>query len=810
MSEQTVETFKERIIHKLKEKTGKAIAEAKERDVYETVAAIVNEEIIPNWKQTSEKYTKNKNKQVYYLSMEFLIGSLLESNLLNCGMLDVSNEALEALGFEANKVYANEHDAGLGNGGLGRLAACFLDSLASLNYAGHGYGIRYRYGLFEQRIIHGNQIELPDNWLRDPYPWESRVEEDAIRIQFGGHVQLLEKQDGRLEVKHEQTDDVLAVPYDIPIVGYHNDVVNTLRLWSAESVHHEQESLAEEDDTYYHNLDHQYSIEQISGYLYPDDSVYEGKELRLKQQYFLVSSSLQNIIRHYKETNEQSLLDLPEKAVIQINDTHPSLAIPEMMRILMDDEQLSWDDAWHITTRVMAYTNHTTLIEAFEKWPIAMMQHVLPRMYMIIDEINERFCQSIWLDYPDLRDNIPEMAIIAYDQVHMARLAIVGSFSVNGVAALHTEILKKYVMKDFYTMFPNRFNNKTNGITHRRWLLQSNPKLADLITDVIGPEWVSRPKQLIQLVKYSSDRDFLEKVGQVKLENKRVLATLIYEQTGIVVDEHSIFDVQIKRLHEYKRQLLKVFHIMYLYHELQDNPKMDVTPRTFIFGAKAAPSYHLAKEVIKLINKVATVINNDTSIGGKLKVVFIENYNVSLAEKIIPAADISEQISTAGKEASGTGNMKMMMNGALTVGTLDGANVEIKKAVGDDNIFIFGLTEEEVVDYQQHGGYSAMDLYNTDDRISKILDQLNHGFGSDEIEFKDIYYNILYHNDPYFVLKDFEPYIDTHEHVERAYRDQMSWLRMSVTNIAYSGRFSSDRTIQEYAAGIWKIKPVLN
>lgn len=786
--------------------SGKEIDEATNRELYETLAAIVNDKVNPAWKNTKTRYKKNKNKQVYYLSMEFLIGSLLESNLLNVGMLDLSNQALKELGFESSKVYAYEHDPGLGNGGLGRLAACFLDSLASLNYAGHGFGIRYRYGLFEQRIIHGNQVELPDNWLKEPYPWETRRDEDAVRIHFGGEVKMHQKHDGHLEVTYRNTDEISAVPYDVPIVGYQNEVVNTLRLWSAEQVKQENENLAEEDSEYYHDLDHKHSIEQISGFLYPDDSLYEGKELRLKQQYFLVSASLQNIIRSFKETNQMSLKNLAKKAVIQINDTHPSLAIPELMRILMDDEKFSWDEAWKVTTSVMAYTNHTTLSEAFEKWPSGMMKDLLPRMYMIIDEINERFCQSIWFDHPELRDHIRMMAVIADDHVHMARLAIVGSFSINGVAALHTEILKKEVMHDFYTIYPKRFNNKTNGITHRRWLLQSNPTLSSLITDVIGPDWIKRPKQLINLVKYSDDKAFLEKADKVKLGNKRLLADLIHDRTGIVVDDQSIFDVQIKRLHEYKRQLLKVFHIMYLYHELKANPQMDITPRTFIFGAKAAPSYHLAKEVIKLINKVASIVNNDPTIRGMLKVVFIENYNVSLAERIIPAADVSEQISTAGKEASGTGNMKMMMNGALTVGTLDGANVEIKKAVGNDNIFIFGLTADEVLDYNKHGGYSAMDLYNSDDRIRRILEQLNNGFGSDEIEFKDLYYNILYHNDPYFVLKDFEPYLDTHEHVDQAYRDRDRWMRMAVMNIAYSGKFSSDRTISEYAAEIWKIK----
>lgn len=807
VSEFTVEALKDRIIETVKKEKGKEMKDASGREVYESLASIVNQAVNPEWLATSNRYKENKNKQVYYLSMEFLIGSLIESNLLNCGMLDLSNKALEELGFVPKEVYGYEHDAGLGNGGLGRLAACFLDSLASLNYAGHGYGIRYRYGLFEQRIIHGNQVELPDNWLRDPYPWETRKDEEAVRIHFGGDVRMIERQDGHLEVTYDHTDVVQAVPYDIPIVGYQNQVVNTLRLWSAEHVKRQNGNVIEADSEYYHDLDHEHSIEQISGYLYPDDSLYEGKELRLKQQYFLVSASLQNIVRHYKETNRQSLKKLAEKVVIQINDTHPSLAVPEMMRILMDEERFSWDDAWKVTTEVMAYTNHTTLSEAFETWPVSMMKSVLPRMYMIIDEINERFCRGVFYDHPELRDQIKTMAVIADDYVHMARLAIVGSFSVNGVAALHTEILKKEVMHDFYTMYPNRFNNKTNGITHRRWLLQSNPKLSSLITDVIGPEWVKRPKRLINLVKYSSDSAFLEKVDQVKLANKQALGKIIHERTGIIVDDQSLFDVQIKRLHEYKRQLLKVFHIMYLYHELKDNPNMEITPRTFIFGAKAAPSYHLAKEVIKLINKVASIVNNDQSIRGLLKVVFIENYNVSLAERIIPAADVSEQISTAGKEASGTGNMKMMMNGALTVGTLDGANVEIKKAVGDENIFIFGLTADEVLDYNKHGGYSAMDLYHTDDRISRILDQLYEGFGSDEIEFKDLYYNILYHNDPYFVLKDFEPYLDINEHVDQTYRDKSKWLNMSVTNIAYSGKFSSDRTIQEYATEIWRIKP---
>ncbi|MCM3113396.1 glycogen/starch/alpha-glucan phosphorylase [Lederbergia lenta] len=808
MPKLTVNEFKERIIDKLKSDYVKDIHEACENDIYYIISSIVNEEILPQWHATQQKYKEKNCKQVYYLSMEFLVGSLLESNLLNCGLLEQSNQALEMLGFKPEKIYAQEHDAGLGNGGLGRLAACFLDSLSSLYYAGHGYGIRYRYGLFEQRIIHGNQLELPDYWLKNRYPWESRKEDEAVCIHFHGDVHMFKKNDGSLEFKYKNTDKVMAVPYDIPVVGYQNDVINTLRLWSAESVYQE-EDLTGDGSQYYHDLDHQHSIEQITGFLYPDDSSHEGKELRLKQQYFLVSSSIQNIIKNFKRNQKLSLSHLSEKVVIQINDTHPSLAIPELMRILLDEEHFSWESAWEVTTKVIAYTNHTTLSEALETWPKGMMQHLLPRIYMIIDEINERFCKGIWFDHEELREQIPELAIIAHEQIHMARLSIVGSFSVNGVARIHTEILKKKEMKHFYTLFPDRFNNKTNGITHRRWLLQVNPKLSNLITDVIGPKWVQRPKQLISLLKYSKDTSFLEKVDQVKRENKIRLANIIHERTGILVDDQSIFDVQIKRLHEYKRQLLNIFHIIYLYNELKEHPNLDITPRTFIFAAKAAPSYHLAKEVIKLIHTVASIVNYDSDIQGKLKVIFLENYNVSLAEKIIPAADISEQISTASKEASGTGNMKMMMNGAITVGTLDGANIEINDLVGDQNMFIFGLTADEVLDYYHHGGYNATDIYNTDDRVKRILDQLNQGeFGSHEIEFKDIYYNILYHNDPYFVLKDFEPYLETHELVERAYRDRLTWLNMSVTNIAYSGKFSSDRTIQEYATDIWKIKPV--
>lgn len=806
MAELTASTLKEQIVKRLITDKGREVKEATSQDIYYVLASIVNEEVREQWFRTRKHYREEKFKEVYYLSMEFLVGRLLESNLLNLGLLEESKKVLEQLGFDPEVVFSEEHDAGLGNGGLGRLAACFLDSLASLNYPGHGFGIRYRYGLFEQRIIHGNQVELPDYWLTNPYPWEMRKEEEAVVIQFHGDVDMFKRNNGSLEFEYRNTDKVMAVPYDIPIVGYQNNTVNTLRLWSAETIDQNKRDTLEENKEFYRDLDHQHSIEQISGFLYPDDSSYEGKELRLKQQYFLVSSSIQNILKHFKQNHKMSLSRLAEKIVIQINDTHPSLAIPELMRILMDDEGFSWDKAWKVTTNVFAYTNHTTLSEALETWPTKMINHLLPRIYMIIDEINERFCKGIWFDHEMLRDKIPELAVIAHDRVHMARLAIVGSFSVNGVARIHTDILKKKEMKDFYSLFPEKFNNKTNGITHRRWLLQANPKLAELISDIIGPQWIKRPKQLISLLKYSNDSALLEQFDRVKHENKKALANYIYQHVGIIVDERSIFDVQIKRLHEYKRQLLNIFHIIYLYNELKENPNQDMTPRTFIFGAKAAPSYHLAKEVIKLINTVASIVNYDKDIQDKLKVIFMENYNISLAEKIIPAADISEQISTASKEASGTGNMKMMMNGALTLGTMDGANIEIHDLVGDRNMFIFGLSAEEVLDYYQHGGYYARDLYNKDDRIKRILDQLNQGeFGMHNIEFKDIYYNILYHNDPYFVLKDFEPYLEIHELAERAYRDRMTWLNMSVTNIAYSGKFSSDRTVQEYATDIWKI-----
>lgn len=807
MAKPTVDQFILLIKNKLKQLYQKKIKEASPAEIYDVICAIVNDEVKKDWLHTEAAYLARKPKQVYYLSMEFLIGRLLKSNLLNTGMLHICNDALTVLELSPETIYKEEQDPGLGNGGLGRLAACFLDSLATLHYPGHGFGIRYRYGMFEQRFINGYQTELPDYWLKDLYPWETRKAEEAFEIQFGGTVHMLEQADGTLEFKYENTDKVLAVPYDVPIVGYENKVVNTLRLWNAEPPVSANQSLTDKgQSSYYKELEHNHAIEQISGMLYPDDSNDDGKRLRIKQQYFLVASSLRKIITDYKTNNRLPLIHLPKKVVIQINDTHPSLAIPELMRILIDEEGLSWEKAWDITTHVFAYTNHTIMHEALEKWPIEMMQSLLPRLYMIIDEINERFCQGIWYDHPSLRDEIPAMAVIANNQIHMAHLAIIGSFSVNGVAKLHTDILKTKEMKNFYSLFPERFNNKTNGITHRRWLLMSNPRLTDLITETIGDRWLRRPRELTQLLRNIKDKPLLVNLEQVKKQNKQDLANYIHQTTGILVDDQSIFDVQIKRLHEYKRQLLNIFHVMYLYNELKANPSLDITPRTFIFGAKAAPSYYFAKEVIKLINTVASVVNHDPVIKDRIKVVFLENYNTSLAEKIIPAADLSEQISTAGKEASGTGNMKMMMNGALTIGTLDGANIEIKNQVGDSNIFIFGLQEEEVFNYYHDGRYNPDEIYQNDERITQIMDQLRSGAFGRDVEFTDIYYHLLTTNDPYFILKDFDSYVETQQLVDRNYRDPDKWFSKTLINIAHSGKFSSDRTIQEYATGIWKLQ----
>ncbi len=801
------QTFIKEFLETLANIRSKTLDEASPLDIYHTIGTMVRSHISKSWIQTNKQYQQNKRKQVYYFSMEFLLGRLLHSNILNLRIENIVKEGLEELGVDLSTIFEEEHDAGLGNGGLGRLAACFLDSMASLQLPGHGCGIRYKYGLFEQKLIDGYQVELPDYWLKEDYVWEVRRSDRSVTVCFGGHVEHTVV-DGKLTFQHLNYEAVLAVPYDVPIVGFDNKNVNTLRLWSAEPLVNEQDIPLSNRENYYKFLNYKRSIESISEFLYPDDSHDEGKKLRLKQQYFLVSAGLQSILNSYKRKSGESLVNLAAKVVFHINDTHPVLIIPELMRILMDEEGFGWEEAWDITTKTCAYTNHTTLVEALEKWPIHLFQELLPRIYMIVEEINERFCRELWEQYPGEFDRISRLAIIADEQVRMAHLAIVGSFSVNGVAKLHTDILKEREMKQFFLLYPEKFNNKTNGITHRRWLMNANPTLSDHITDAIGRRWIKQPRDLIGLLKYSNDAAFQEKVSGVKLRNKILLANYIKEKTGIIVDEHSIFDVQVKRLHAYKRQLLNVFHIMELYNLLRDNPNIDIVPRTFIFGAKAAPSYTFAKKIIKLINTVATTINNDPTIQGKLKVVFLENYSVSMAEKIIPAADVSEQISTASKEASGTGNMKFMMNGALTLGTLDGANVEIHDMVGHDNIFIFGLTSQQVLNYYNHGGYVARDIYNHDIRIRTVLDQLIDGFyGVDNAEFHDIYYQILSNNDEYFLLKDFDSYVEAHQKVDLTYRDPKEWVKKAIINIAHSGKFSSDRTISEYASEIWGIKP---
>lgn len=800
--------WKKALREKLQTLYGESLEEASPQDKYAAVGNIIRDYISKKWLQTNRQYLERNEKQVYYFSLEFLLGRLMGSNLLNLGVKDEIAKTLGELGIDLNEIEEMEADAGLGNGGLGRLAACFLDSLASLQLPGHGCGIRYKYGFFEQRIIDGYQVELPDNWLREGNIWEVRKFDKAVEVKFGGTVRQ-EEVDDRVVFIHENYESVMAVPYDTPILGYKNNTVNTLRLWSAEATKTDFDFSSFSHGDYLKAVEYKYSVEAISQVLYPDDNNYKGRELRLKQQYFFVSAGLKSIIRRYR-LKHGNLNDFADKVAIHINDTHPVLAIPELMRILLDDEGMGWDDAWHITTNTISYTNHTLLSEALEKWPVEMFQRLLPRIYMIVHEINERFCRELWNRYPGDWDRIRDMAVVADECVKMAHLAVVGSHSINGVAEIHTEILKKQEMKKFYDFYPYKFNNKTNGITHRRWLIKANPDLAKLITATIGEGWVSHPTDLIELLKYLGDSSFRESLLAIKHQNKIRLANIIKAKYNIDVDTNSIFDVQVKRLHAYKRQILNVLHIMDLYNRLRENPDLDIVPRTFIFGAKAAPSYFQAKTTIKLINTLASVVNNDKSVNDKLKVVFLENYRVSLAEMIFPASDISEQISTAGKEASGTGNMKFMINGAITVGTMDGANIEIRDEVGDENIVIFGLTANEVINFYQNGGYNSLDLYHGEPRIKRVLDQLVDGsFPVANDEFRNIYTALLYNNDEFFVLKDFMSYAQAQEKLDQAYRDSGKWLEMSISNIAHAGKFSSDRTITEYAAGIWNIKPGL-
>ena len=808
------EEFKKSVKENVKFLYRKTLEEATQEQIFQAVSYTVKDVIIDNWLKSQKAYEKQDPKIVYYMSMEFLMGRALGNNLINLGAYGEVKEALEELGLDINCIEDQEPDPALGNGGLGRLAACFLDSLATLNYCAYGCGIRYRYGMFKQEIRDGYQVEAPDNWLKNGYPFELRRPEYAKEVHFGGYVRV-EWDPVKNENKfiHEGYQAVKAVPYDMPITGYNNDVVNTLRIWDAEPI--VDFNLDSFDKGDYHNAVEQENLARtIVEVLYPNDNHMAGKELRLKQQYFFVSASLQAAIAKYKKTHDD-ITKLHEKVVFQMNDTHPTVAVAELMRILIDEEGLGWDQAWDITTKCCAYTNHTIMSEALEKWPIELFSRLLPRVYQIIEEINRRFILEIQQKYPGNFEKIKKMAIIYDGQVKMAHLAIVAGYSVNGVARLHTEILKNQELKDFYEMMPEKFNNKTNGITQRRFLAHGNPLLADWVTDKIGPDWITDLSQLSKLKVYADDEKALQEFMTIKFKNKERLAKYILEHNGVEVDPHSIFDVQVKRLHEYKRQLLNILHVIYLYNQIKMHPEMEFYPRTFIFGAKASAGYATAKKIIKLINSVADVVNNDASINGKIKVVFIENYRVSNAEWIFAAADVSEQISTASKEASGTGNMKFMLNGAPTLGTMDGANVEIVEEVGAENAFIFGLSSDEVINYENNGGYDPNVIYNTDEEIRQVLMQLINGTFSNDTElFRDLYDSLLNTKntdraDRYFILADFRSYADAQKRVEAAYRDEKGWAKKALLNTACSGKFTSDRTIQEYVDDIWHLDKVI-
>ena len=808
------EAFKKSVKDNVKFLYRKTIEEATQEQIFQAVSYSVKDVIIDNWLATQKAYDEQDPKIVYYMSMEFLMGRALGNNLINLCAYGEVKEALEELGFDLNCIEDQEPDPALGNGGLGRLAACFLDSLATLNYAAYGCGIRYHYGMFKQKIQNGYQIEVPDNWLKNGYPFELRRPEYAKEVHFGGYVRVeYDPEKGGNKFIHEGYQAVKAIPYDMPITGYDNDVVNTLRIWDAEPiVDFELDSFDKGD--YKKAVEQENLARNIVEVLYPNDNHYAGKELRLKQQYFFVSASLQAAIAKYKKKHDD-IKKLYEKVTFQMNDTHPTVAVAELMRILMDEEGLGWDEAWEVTRKSVAYTNHTIMSEALEKWPIELFSRLLPRVYQIIEEINRRFILEIQAKYPGNYEKIKKMAIIYDGQVKMAHLAIAAGYSVNGVARLHTEILKHQELKDFYEMMPEKFNNKTNGITQRRFLLHANPLLADWITEHIGPDWITDLPQLKKLAVYADDEKALQEFMNIKFKNKERLAKYILEHNGVEVDPHSIFDVQVKRLHEYKRQLLNILHVIYLYNQIKMHPEMEFYPRTFIFGAKASAGYATAKKIIKLINSVADVVNNDASINGKIKVVFIENYRVSNAEWIFAAADVSEQISTASKEASGTGNMKFMLNGAPTLGTMDGANVEIVEEVGAENAFIFGLSSDEVINYENNGGYDPNVIYNTDEEIRQVLMQLINGTFSNDTElFRDLYDSLLNTKntdraDRYFILADFRSYADAQKRVEAAYRDEKGWAKKALLNTACSGKFTSDRTIQEYVDDIWHLDKVI-
>lgn len=807
------ETFKKEVVENVKYLYRKTMDEASEQEIFQAVSYVVKDVIIDQWLATQQEFDKADPKIVYYMSMEFLMGRALGNNLINLTVYNEVKEALEEMGINLNAIEDQEPDPALGNGGLGRLAACFMESLATLGYPAYGCGIRYHYGMFRQKIENGYQVEEPDNWLQNGYPFELKRPEYNFEVKFGGYVRAEAQPDGRTRFVQEGYQSVKAIPYDMPIVGYNNNVVNTLMIWDAEPMEcFELDSFDKGD--YHRAIEQQNLAKNLVEVLYPNDNHIAGKELRLKQQYFFVSASLQRAIARFKK-NHPDIHMLPEKAVFQMNDTHPTVAVAELMRILLDEEGLEWDDAWNITTKCCAYTNHTIMAEALEKWPIEIFSRLLPRIYQIVEEINRRFVLEIQQKYPGDNHKVEKMAIVYDGQVKMAHLAICAGYSVNGVAALHTEILKKQELKDFYEMFPEKFNNKTNGITQRRFLMHGDPLLADWVTKYVGKDWITDLSRIKRLEFYADDEKVQQEFLNIKYKNKLRLASYIEEHNGIEVNPRSIFDVQVKRLHEYKRQLLNILHVMYLYNELKEHPDMEFIPRTFIFGAKAAAGYRNAKLTIKLINSVADVINNDKSINGKIKVVFIEDYKVSNAEIIFAAADVSEQISTASKEASGTGNMKFMLNGALTIGTMDGANVEMAEEVGKENMFIFGMSSDEVIAHEQKRDYDPMQIFNNDQDVRKVLMQLINGFYSpnDPELFRDLYNSLLntqctQYADTYFILADFRSYVEAQKKINAAYADEKEWARKAILNIAASGKFSSDRTIQEYVDDIWHLNKI--
>jgi starch phosphorylase len=799
-------TFCEEFAEKMEALRGIPVEQASPEDCYAALAAIVKEQITKLWVQTNRAYQQSQTKQVYYFSLEFLLGKMLENNLLVLGLADVCREGMAEMGLDLRRIYEVETDPGLGNGGLGRLAACFMDSLASLGLPGHGCSIRYKYGLFEQKIEKGSQVEMPDNWLQNGNVWEIKKPNKAITVKYYGNIRE-EIVDSRHIFHHEGAEAAIAMPYDVPMVGGTNGVVNNLRLWSAESPHQFNfESFS--SGNYLNAISDKYSAEAISEVLYPDDSSYQNRILRLKQQYFFVSAGVQSILRHFRSYHG-GVRRLADYVSIHINDTHPALAVPELMRILMDDDGLGWDEAWAITVKTISYTNHTIMPEALEKWPADVFSAMLPRIYMIVHEINERFCRMLWRRYEGDWQKIGRMAIEADGEIRMAYLAIVGSHTINGVAQIHSKILQDELFHDFYEIFPDRFTNVTNGVTQRRWLIKANPDLSSLITEAIGPGWQTAPLQLARLEQTGKTRDegFLASLARIKREDKLRLAKIILEQNQVAVDPDSIFDVQVKRIHAYKRQFLMVMNILNMYFDILENPSLNPAPRTFIFGGKAAPSYHFAKEIIRLISSVANMINNDSRVRDLIKVVFLENYRVSLAEYIFPASDLSEQISTASREASGTGNMKFMMNGAITIGTMDGANIEICEAVGPENFITFGLTVAEVLEYYRNGSYRSKELYQEDERIRRILDRVVNTRPGEigKAEFPYVYDSLITYNDEFFVLKDFASYVEAQKRVDALYRDKKAWGAMSAMNIACSGRFSSDEVIRKYAREIWHV-----